>query len=98
MNFAEPLKKAPFQKGLSQAALAGRLGIPQPNLSAYESGLREPALATVRRVLDFFSTTWEDFFADQPLGKNRFEPDQLAPDLVAGKRPKDTGQNSPFQH
>lgn len=36
--------------GLSQAELAQRVGLSQPNISAYESGARNPSKETVRRI------------------------------------------------
>lgn len=37
---------------LTQAAVAGRVGIPATVLSAYERGRRQPSLATAGRIID----------------------------------------------
>lgn len=36
--------------GLSQVELASRIGLSQPNISAYESGVRTPSDDTLRRI------------------------------------------------
>lgn len=36
--------------GLTQGQLAERAGVPQPNISAYEVGRREPSVETVQRL------------------------------------------------
>lgn len=36
--------------GLAQAELARRVGLSQPNISAYESGTRHPSDETIRRI------------------------------------------------
>ncbi len=36
--------------GLSQAALADLVGLSQPNISAYESGVRQPSAETLARI------------------------------------------------
>lgn len=49
-NFGENLYLWRIFRGLSQEGLAKRSGIPRPNLSAIESGKREPSLGTLRVV------------------------------------------------
>ena len=39
-----------LERGLTQAALAGRAGLPRPNLSALERGSRPVSLPTIRRL------------------------------------------------
>lgn len=48
---AAVLKDARQRSGLQQAELAARAGVPQSMISAYENGLREPTLPTLRRLL-----------------------------------------------
>lgn len=45
------LKERRERAGLTQAQLAARSGIAQPNISAYESGRRVPTAATVEQLL-----------------------------------------------
>ncbi|MBS1846817.1 MAG: helix-turn-helix domain-containing protein [Actinobacteria bacterium] len=48
----ELLRAARQRRGLSQTQLARRANVTQPTISAYESGRREPALATLRRLIE----------------------------------------------
>ena len=41
-----------FEKGLTQAGLAQRSGVPRPNLSLIEQGARDVTVSTVRRLAD----------------------------------------------
>lgn len=51
MNAARSIRSARRQAGLSQTALAQRAGTSQATLSAYETGRKQPSLATLDRVL-----------------------------------------------
>lgn len=46
------LVNARRRAGLTQGELARRAGIPQPVLSAYERGRRQPSVAAVSRILE----------------------------------------------
>jgi hypothetical protein len=48
---ADLLKQARRRSGLSQAELGRRAGVTQSMISAYESGLRQPALQTLARLV-----------------------------------------------
>lgn len=45
------IRLARVKAGLSQAALAGRAGVSQALISAYENGHRQPTLPTLQRLL-----------------------------------------------
>ena len=45
------LREARLAAGLTQAGLAARTEVPQPNISAYESGRRSPTVRTLVRLL-----------------------------------------------
>jgi transcriptional regulator with XRE-family HTH domain len=45
------LRVARREAGLTQAEVARRAGIPQPVLSMYERGAREPSVAAANRIL-----------------------------------------------
>jgi transcriptional regulator with XRE-family HTH domain len=45
------LREARSGAGVTQAELARRMGVTQPMVAAYESGTREPSLATFRRLI-----------------------------------------------
>lgn len=49
-DMSEPLRELRERAGLSQAQLALRSGIAQPNIAAYESGRRSPSAAMVGRL------------------------------------------------
>ncbi|MEL4356875.1 MULTISPECIES: helix-turn-helix domain-containing protein [unclassified Luteococcus] len=44
------LRTKRLQAGLTQAELAQRSGVPQPNIAAYERGRRRPSPATIERL------------------------------------------------
>lgn len=45
------LEEARIRAGLSQAELAARAGISQPDVSAYETGRRQPSIPTLSKLL-----------------------------------------------
>lgn len=47
---ADGLRARRLDAGLTQRELAARTGIPQPNISAYEQGRRNPSEATIARL------------------------------------------------
>ncbi|MEB0141417.1 helix-turn-helix transcriptional regulator, partial [Undibacterium sp. CCC2.1] len=51
MNTAESILEARTREGLSQSQLAVRADVPQPNLSAYESGRVQPRPETLARIM-----------------------------------------------
>lgn len=52
MSAAEHLKRLRSQRGWSQRDLADRVGIAQPVLSRYESGVSEPRFSTLLSILE----------------------------------------------
>ncbi|MBS1837181.1 MAG: helix-turn-helix transcriptional regulator [Actinobacteria bacterium] len=51
MTPATILRTARRRNGLTQKQLAERVGTSQPVISAYERGLRDPSVATLRRIV-----------------------------------------------
>jgi transcriptional regulator with XRE-family HTH domain len=51
MDAGSMLRSARSRAGLSQAALAARAGTSQATISAYESGSKQPSVATFSRLL-----------------------------------------------
>jgi predicted nucleotidyltransferase/DNA-binding XRE family transcriptional regulator len=49
---ASLLREARRRAGLSQVELAGRAGVTQSVVSAYESGARQPSLPTLKRLVE----------------------------------------------
>ena len=56
-NFPQTLSALRRQRNLSQRAAANDLGISQALLSHYENGAREPGLAFICRVCDYYGVT-----------------------------------------
>ncbi|MGH7643070.1 MAG: helix-turn-helix domain-containing protein [Candidatus Dormibacteria bacterium] len=78
---SEPLREARLRSGLSQAELARRAGVAQSVISVYESGRRQPALATLSSlkratghnlIVDLHPTVGVDRMTG-PLGKRVVE-------------------------
>ena len=53
----ENLKKARKAKGMTQARVAGHLGVAVITIRQYESGSREPSLYTLVRLADLYDVT-----------------------------------------
>jgi transcriptional regulator with XRE-family HTH domain len=51
MDVGSTLRTARRRAGLSQGALAARAGTSQATISAYESGAKQPSVATLSRLL-----------------------------------------------
>lgn len=51
MDASREIREARMRAGLTQADLARRSGTSQATLSAYETGRKEPSLATLTRIL-----------------------------------------------
>lgn len=49
---AEIIHEVRTSASLSQAELARRSGVPQPQISSYESGRHQPSFETLRRLVD----------------------------------------------
>jgi transcriptional regulator with XRE-family HTH domain len=62
--FAQALSQLRREKGISQRQAARDLGVSQALLSHYENGIREPGLAFVAKVCDYYQVS-----ADYLLGR-----------------------------
>jgi predicted nucleotidyltransferase len=60
MTSAEQIRDARARTGLTQRRLALLAGVPQPNLSSYESGKVEPRPETLARILAATTTRASD--------------------------------------
>ena len=56
-DFSRTLSMLRKEQGISQRKVAAALGISQALLSHYENGTREPGLAFVCRVCDYYGVT-----------------------------------------
>lgn len=59
----ESLAQLRLASGLSQAQLAEKVGLRQPNISAIESGKRRPEYDTARKMADALGISTDDFYA-----------------------------------
>ena len=76
-RFAERLKALRSDAGLNQVALAQLLGIAQPAVARYESGVREPDLDDLMTIAEKLNTTPNDL-----LGFNA--PAEPSPSINTG--------------
>lgn len=59
----EDLARLRLIKGLSQAQLAKKVGLRQPNISAIEAGKRKPEYATALKIADALDVSIDEFYA-----------------------------------
>jgi transcriptional regulator with XRE-family HTH domain len=54
--------------GMSQTELAARSGVPQPMISLYECGIREPHTTTLEKLADALDVSpWQLHYAEEML-------------------------------
>lgn len=70
-KFAKALTDSRSKLGLSQAAMARRLGITQASISMLERGGRDPALATAQRLAELMDVPVEQLLATGHTGDRR---------------------------
>ena len=75
-EFSRTLSLLRQERGVSQRTAAADLGISQALLSHYENGIREPGLAFVAKVCDYYQVS-----ADYLLGRT---PDRTCPEGTVG--------------
>ena len=68
MTAGAVLRRARHQAGLTQREAAARAGVQQSVVSAYESGAREPSLATLASLVEACGVGLELHLADLPAG------------------------------
>lgn len=67
LTIGERIRDFRRQKGWTQAGLAGRSGIPQPNLSRIEAGEQDPTVSTVLRICSALGVRPAEIFEDRPV-------------------------------
>ena len=65
MAFYDRLKESRIKSGLTQEQLAEKLGVAKSTLSGYESGNREPTIATIAKVLDILNIDANYLYQDE---------------------------------
>ena len=68
-EFSRTLSLLRREKGVSQRAAAGELGISQALLSHYENGIREPGLSFVVKACDYYGVS-ADFLLGRTLSRD----------------------------
>ena len=65
MAFNDRLKESRTNAGLTQEQLSEKLGIAKSTLSGYESGNREPSIATVAKIWDILDVDANYLYQDE---------------------------------
>lgn len=65
MAFNDRLRESRTNAGLTQEQLSEKLGIAKSTLSGYESGNREPSIATVAKILDILDVDANYLYQDE---------------------------------
>mgnify|MGYP001852134631 CR=1 FL=1 len=65
MAFYDRLKESRIKAGLTQEQLAEKLGVAKSTLSGYESGNREPTVATIAKVLEILNIDANYLYQDE---------------------------------
>jgi len=75
MMLKENIRHLRKAAGLTQAELAGRIGVKRPVIGAYEEGRAEPRISTLRLLADFFEVDIDALLdRDLSTGENRADP------------------------
>ncbi len=84
MSLSLQIRSLRLAEGLTQAGLAARAGIAQPNLAAFESGARPPSLHTLGLFAEGLGVDSARPLQDRPAGAlDRFQMDTVARALVS---------------
>ena len=90
MSLSLQIRSLRLAEGLTQAALAARAGIAQPNLAAFESGARRPSLYTLGLLAEGLKVDPARLLQDRPaVVLDRFEMDSVARALVSASSKPD---------
>lgn len=65
MALYDRLKESRIKAGLTQEQLAEKLGVAKSTLSGYESGNREPAVATIAKALEILNIDANYLYQDE---------------------------------
>ena len=86
-NIGQNLIAARLRQGLTQKALAQRCGIAQPNIAAFERGVRQPSLASLGVLAEALQEPLETLLAErrEAQGLTRYDFEALAKGLALGQ-------------
>ena len=71
MALYDRLKESRIKAGLTQEQLAEKLGVAKSTLSGYESGNREPAVATIAKALEILNIDPTNDYIDITVDENK---------------------------
>ena len=84
MSLSVQIRSLRLAGGLTQADLAARVGIAQPNLAAFESGARRPSLYTLGLLAEGLGVDSARLLQDKPAKTlDRFQMENAAKALVS---------------
>ncbi|HTB23143.1 MAG TPA: helix-turn-helix transcriptional regulator [bacterium] len=90
MSLSLQIRSLRLAQGLTQADLAARTGIAQPNLAAFESGSRRPSLYTLGLLAKGLQVEAARLLQDRPaMVLDRFQMDRVARALVSASSKPD---------
>ena len=69
MTFAKILRQLRLEQGLSQSALAAKVGLSKSSINMYERGEREPGIAALSAFAELFSVDINTLLGAQPAPK-----------------------------
>ena len=75
MDFKERLKELRKRKGLSQVALAERLGMSKSTIGMYETGDIKPSLEALNALADFFNVNISYLMGEEPGSTYYLDPE-----------------------
>lgn len=64
-TFGPQLRDIRTAKGITQAALAEKIGVAQTTVSAWELGIAEPSIARLRRIARALGVTTADLIGEE---------------------------------
>ena len=62
MKIGEKIKELRLEKGLSQAALSGLIGVSQKAVDYWERNVNEPKASYIIALVGVFGITYDEFF------------------------------------
>ena len=75
MDFKERLKELRKRKGLSQVALAERLGMSKSTIGMYETGDIKPSIEALNALADFFNVNISYLMGEEPGSTYYLDPE-----------------------
>lgn len=71
MGFAENLRKLRIERGMTQVAIASRLGVDKSTYNGYESGKRKPDVQRIKEIATILNVSADDLLGTNNAGRWR---------------------------